>query len=340
MGVVQNIVITAHYTWDTAPGDWDHDKAGSDFDNYAILSADCDAQETLGFAESAGKTASKGFSESFGVSETGFVKDIISNEAVSLNIAETYIDLINFVHTIQESVSFAPVGGVDFTRPYSESFSMSSASVRELIADAVQTIGFAELREDFVDYVNNIAESIAISETASKHMFGLNYETLTLAERMVRAANAVLFDILITEYSDTDPVDWPAWAKKAPPGYTEFTQLVPGDREYEKAIIGVKVTGPTTVGRPGISSLTLHVDVPDVVERGNTVTTAGAWKTITFDKDFKVAPEVNVQYKSGGTPGFPDVQNVTATSFEVAVRDASSPSTLISGTVGWAAIGR
>lgn len=136
--------------------------------------------------------------------------------------------------------------------------------------------------------------------------------------------------------------DFAAYAPtKSPVGYQPFKEFVPADYEFQTAIVRlVFKTDDSNLLLSAVAS-TVRVDVPDVVEVGNaTITNAATGVAVTFTRAFSVPPEVTVQQKGGATLAIPQITaGPTTTGFTVKLFDAANPTTAVTGTITFSALG-
>jgi hypothetical protein len=129
----------------------------------------------------------------------------------------------------------------------------------------------------------------------------------------------------------------------APVGYNAFVPMVPGDYEYQQAILATLLSAPPGVGQPALASYALNVDVPDVNEQANfTVASAtwdvDGWVTISFSKRFSVPPSVVVFQRGGaGAPATGEVRNITKSGFDA--RLVNSAGSFVAGNAAYIAVG-
>lgn len=123
-------------------------------------------------------------------------------------------------------------------------------------------------------------------------------------------------------------------------GYESFRNFIGGDYEYSKVLFkGVVNSGTSDAAR--ITSLTMDVDVPDILDKGNAVTSAGAPITVTLNRSFYSVTEVSATLKGGTIVAVPRVSNIRTISgisyFDVELIDVNG--NRIVGTVSWSAKG-
>lgn len=166
-------------------------------------------------------------------------------------------------------------------------------------------------------------------------------EAITVKDTRRSSAKGIIFDLVLR--SDALSLeDLKTMADSPPVGYTPFQNFYPGDYQYQEAMVGVRVRATDVNNQAGILGLKLNIDVPDVTDRGSAEVgpTETAGKTVAFSKQFTIPPEVNVVFAGGTTAAVAEITSVTTTDFTFILRNVSSPATLVTGEVTWAAIGR
>ena len=158
-------------------------------------------------------------------------------------------------------------------------------------------------------------------------------EALELDEAYLRNANAVISDLVFSP-GDLSVSNF-LGATSTPAGYGPFTEFMPGELEYQKALIAIVLAGPLTTGRPQITEWKLTVDVPDQTD-GGTLAIPAANVFIPFKTRFFAPPEVIVQTR-GGSAGSPDITSITDTGFYVQINNASGYP--VAGDIVWSAVG-
>jgi len=227
------------------------------------------------------------------------------------------------------------------------------------VKDITEGISVAETDARPADYSRSEADAVDAQDVATRAVFKVLSAEFTLADDLLRVihksfiegmavkdtrrspAKGTLFDLVLR--SDAlSLADLKVVADSPPVGYTPFQNFYPGDYEYEEAMVGVRVRTADTSNQVGILGLTLNIDVPDVNDRGSAEVLIGdiAGKTVTFAKQFTIPPEVTVVFAGGATAAVAEITGVTTANFTFILRDVSSPATLVTGEVTWAALGR
>ena len=293
--------------------------------------------ESFGIAEVAAKDFTMDdFEETLGVAEAVGL-DVGKNVSDTVNFNETYIDLINFIVNIAESFGIAEVAAKDFTMDdFEETLGVaeSVAKTPEMVAN--ETVGFAEVESHTVAYVRNIAVSLGVAEAIDKDVTLNKAETVAFVERLVRNANAVISDIVL-QTGDADLAAFTTELKTgAPAAYAAFEAFIEGQRDVKETAIQY-ILGTITDSLPRLNELRGVIDMEDVRDRGEETFSTAVKKSITFNRTFVVAPNVNATQKGGSTLASPIVSNVSKTGFDLELRDKTDA--LVTGTAAWIAEG-
>ena len=337
MTVLINETPGADYAWGTATFRWHDAEAGKGWSGAHVAAYAADAGESLPIAEVGAQLAGSSAASVFGVADGRF-GEVLTNQRETLVLTETYVDYINFVHSVAESLTLGEVAGKAAVRPEAQGFGVADAASRRPVKAGTETFALAEVLERITVFRRDLAEAIALTDTEAKTSARLSIEAFALTDALLRHANAVLTDLAVR----STPLDETAFqalvAEKGPLGYGPFRDLVPGDYEYAKALIGLLLSAPVTGERVAIADAVFNVDVPDVRDRG-TASIPVTGGTVAFNRGFTEPPEVQVTLKAGATPALPEITAITTTGFDVRLFDAADGVTLVAGTVSWSALG-
>ena len=106
-------------------------------------------------------------------------------------------------------------------------------------------------------------------------------------------------------------------------------------------MVKIAVRSKMEQGKPTISNLTMHVDIPDTDDRGTTqITDTTAATRVLFNKHYYNPPEINVVLLGGSTETgvlTPYIVTVTSTYFDVEIRNSST--NRVTGSISWFAKG-
>jgi len=325
------------YIWATAGFAWSAAEAGKNWASAHTTVFDAIVSETLPFAEVSGWQADLYAASLFGLGDNrnGIVQ---ADRHEFIALAETYVDYINFILSVTESLGLGELVGKNTQRPETESFNVSEGRISLPTKRVAEPLVLAEVVEPVTVFWRGVAEAISLGETEAKVSARFSAETFALGDALLRHANAVMADLAVRSTTIDEAAFRALLADKGPLGYDRFRDLVPGDYEYSKAIIGLLLSAPVTGDRTAIADAILNVDVPDVRDRGTAIVSV-AGVTIIFNRSFAAPPEVQVTLKAGGSPSLPEIISITTTGFSVRLVDAADGITPVAGTVSWSALG-
>jgi len=327
----------AAYAWATAAFDWQDAEAGKGWPEAHMSDYAADAGEALPVAGMAARIAGPHASSTLALADKR-IGEILVHRRQALAIAETCVDDINFILSVAENLALAEVAAKNARHPEAEAFGLVDTGARLPGKNSMEPVAPADALERLAAFRRDLAEAVALTDTEAKTSARVSTEAFALADALLRHANAVLADLAVR----STPLDETGFrdlvAEKGPLGYGPFRDLVPGDYEYAKALIGLLLSAPVTGERVAIADAVLNVDVPDVRDRG-TASLSVTGGTVAFNRGFTEPPEVQVTLKAGGTPALPEITAITTTGFDVRLFDAADGVTLVAGTVSWSALG-
>jgi len=220
---------------------------------------------------------------------------------------------------LSETLNFAEVLSGDMDTFYSESIGIVEAAQQNPLINIAEVLSFVEAMT--TQEIQDILESLNIKESLPFNADAV-FSDLQLL-------NVALDEFLFTELSSADQ----------PIGFDRFTQLKPGDREYQKALlrIALRVVDPLSGDRLGAGKTVLNVDVPNVNDSAiDPVPISGT--TITFEKTFNVIPNITVSGQSATDATSVEVSNLSITGFDVQLFKSQNDQP-VAGVIGWAAKG-
>lgn len=140
-------------------------------------------------------------------------------------------------------------------------------------------------------------------------------------------------DVISTEIfvrtTDDDSSGSPVWS--------EYRRFVVGDYEARAFDFKIVVTSKNSAFNINISKLQVNVDMPDVVDSGQVVTSASGPVTVNYAINFFAVPDVGATIIDSTQGIFGLITNQTNSSFDIEVR--KTPSNPVSVTVNWLAKG-
>ena len=327
----------ADYVWATATFTWQDAAAGKSWSGAHVVAFAADAGEALPVAGLGTRIAGTNIASTLDLAD-GRIGEVLAHRRQTLAIAETYVDYINFILSVAESLALGEALGKFVGRPDGEAFSVADAAWRRTVKADTETLLLADTLERIAAFRRDLADEVSLAENTAKGHGHFSAEGFAFADALLRHANAVLADLGVR----STPMDGATFrdlvAARGPLGYGPFRDLVPGDYEYAKALIGLLLSAPVTGERVAIADAVLNVDVPDVRDRG-TASVPATGATVVFNRSFTNPPEVQVTLKAGGAPALPEITAITTTGFDVQLFDAADGVTLVAGTVSWSALG-
>ena len=183
-------------------------------------------------------------------------------------------------------------------------------------------------------------DSFQITERAIFKVAKKVREDFVVSDGDEKTYGITLFDLELDKTA-LEEDDWRRYANnKSPLKYSEIRPLIPGEYEYQNAIVGVQMAIPPVEGRFGIDGSTLHIDVPDAVEKGTVNVTSAGVTTIKFSKRFYVTPKIlsNVVSSNDGTAAI-EITEISREGFKIGLKSLTNPGIYVNGTIDWLAEG-
>ncbi len=244
-------------------------------------------------------------------------------------MSHTWQDFLTFV----EGWTTAETPANAVTRPFSGAWRTAEARTVATTKTVPVGLQIGEAVTATSTFKRLFAEVCHLAEGLSKAQIKAVFEALAMDEEYLRHANAVISDLAFASGDLT--VEQFAALVSTPAGYGPFSTFIPGELEYQKALVAIVLSGPLTTGRPRVNEWKLTVDVPDRTD-GGTRTIPAAATFVPFKVRFFAAPEVMVQLR-GGSIGTPDVISITEAGFYVRINDATGHP--VAGDIVWSAVG-
>lgn len=289
-------------------------------------------QEGWGTGEFTSRLATKHSQETWQIADNPPVWNMLQAITEAWNTVETDQETVDFRYKALESVLLSESLANGITKPLAEAFTTTDDWWMETVKnlwEAWQTKDSAAHQSSFERV---LAESFAVADAISKDQMTVFCEAVQTVEAYLRSANAVVSDLAF----GTGDLSLEDFLKlNSPVGYSHFTAFVPGELEYQKALIALILKGPLTTGRPRVTDWQLTVDVPDQTDSG-TCSIPAANTFIPFQRRFYGPPQVLVQLR-GGSGGTPDITLITDTGFYVQISDMTGG--LLAGDIIWSADG-
>lgn len=157
-------------------------------------------------------------------------------------------------------------------------------------------------------YIRRFSENLPIKDNYNKGLVKEIHETLPVIDNYIESSSSVLYDLALRSAANVDLSKLRVIAKQAQiAGYEEGVEFLPGDYEFQDAIIGVVVTNKTTNKKVGFKSIDAYVDTPDIIDRGTIeITNTGdnydpitGYTTVYLNKLYHTVPNVTASVVSG-----------------------------------------
>ena len=179
-------------------------------------------------------------------------------------------------------------------------------------------------------------DNFQITETPSVKITKKVSETFVVSDGDEKTYGVTLFDVELDKEATTEE-DWRNYVNnKSPLNYSEVRPLIPGEYEYQNAIVGVQMSIPPVEGRFGIIGSVLHIDVPDTVEKGTVDVTSSGPTTVNLSKKFYKETKVlsNLVSANDGNAAI-EITEIGLTSFKIGLKSLTNPGNYVSGTIDW-----
>lgn len=135
---------------------------------------------------------------------------------------------------------------------------------------------------------------------------------------------------LFVRTTNDDPSDDPTWS--------DWRTFFVGDYTARAFQFKMEITNTDQTVNVYVSRLRVKIDMPDITDSGQTTTLTLSDKTVNFNQNFVIdEPIVNGTIVGASTGDYLDFSNVTATSFDVSVKNSSGSK--IAKTINWIAKG-
>lgn len=193
-----------------------------------------------------------------------------------------------------------------------------------------------ELKDLYSRFLNVVhEEDIKISDYYLRNLQKFSKETFSAFDEDERQPNAVIYDIEFDNTALGENAFTEYYTKQTPLNYSTLQPLIPGEYEYQNAIVGVQMRIPPTQGRFGIIGSKLHVDVEDTVEKGTVVLTSDGPSTVRLNKKFYTIPHVLTSLVDSEGVGIIEVSEVGKDYFVIGLKSLTNPNEYVSGSVDW-----
>ncbi|CAB4122411.1 Tip attachment protein J [uncultured Caudovirales phage] len=163
--------------------------------------------------------------------------------------------------------------------------------------------------------------------------------TTSFSELIVSGQGSVIGDLEIRSKAFTNAEVNGFTAGRAPVGYGEWRELLPGDFQYQDALVWTHVKMLDRTKQAVITDAHLTVDLPDVVEPG-TASVSGQSTWIAFTRTFNAPPTIVLMQKTGSTTAIAQVVGTpTKLGFYARLVDVTNPANVVAGSITYTASG-
>lgn len=247
-----------------------------------------------------------------------------------------------FAHTIGEteslSESFSFGDSFYASSVYNFSLTMNLSEQTETEVEIQSSESFSLSETTFAPSVSSlVSEALSVGEDVTCSLDGqftqrfISFFDTKITGNDVEAnaeftPNAVLTNLEIVYTEQTERNFEQYKTRNSPLGYSEMRPLYPGDYEYKDAIVGIQVRlAPPVGGAFIVSGQKLHIDVEDVVDKGDEFYTndqnyissdesihyyTGGKTRVWFKKKFYTCPSVFCEVRNANPPCRVSMSNV------------------------------
>lgn len=331
------------YKWNTAPFDWTRVQTNETWDTFGIYEHERYDTHLLSITDTRKAIVA------ILVLDAIALQDRINHQhkssvLESIAVQETYWDYIRYLMNILENCTVQEKASNHFYQPNSEAdIGISDDETGCVGKNISEAIDLAELLKRRFKVKRDFTETASVVEYHTNHYTLNESELIALTDKLMRAANAVIADVAITDEAMSLD-DFKSLANQ-PGGYEPFIPYVVGEYEYERALVRLKIVAGSQGAEPVIYDAVIHVDIDDTVDRGTAeVTDTTAATKVYLNKHYYTKPEITVTLYSGNTKDGVITPVVT----EIASDDAGyyfllelrkTNDELTTGTVTWMAVG-
>lgn len=329
------------YYWNTSGFSWsDPGYSHKSWGELAKMDFQVEDQRSLQVSEGRGSDMSQEFSTNLGVAETENHRGFIKSSSEDIGVAETYVDLINFLQAVMENLTITDRRSSGLTKALSDNLEISDARAAEFTKGLHDFLNVFDVMSRTVVFERVYQEAVNLVEQDPRHVEKRSSSVFSVLERYIRNANAVVNDIIIDDVPMTLADFEARMQRHAPPGFTPWKMFQPGDHEFDDAIIRIVPRKSDINQELQLTKCTVNVDVPDIQERGrDTIPAGGTW--VYFDRTFTDVPEnpqVTATLKAGTELAIPRITEIYFDRFFV-VCERASDGTSVEVDITWTATG-
>lgn len=176
----------ANYSWASGTFTWGSATAGKNWSTAYPAVYALSVATDLSFAELVQKLGIKRSSETLTFAEKPS-RAVALNKFETLNLVETYTDLIAFVLRFVESLTFSEKYARSGTKAVFEVFQVAEGLARQLALRKYETLALAETYTDLIAYILRVAENLSFAEKPAKAMTKPQGENFGLSDALARS---------------------------------------------------------------------------------------------------------------------------------------------------------
>lgn len=178
-------------------------------------------------------------------------------------------------------------------------------------------------------------EELIFSDPSGVEVYGLSGEDFSVFDEEDSENFPVLFDLEIDPNIRLDSEFEEFVTTKSPLNWSPIRPLIPGEYEYQHAIVGTQLDILPVEGRFGLVGSTLHIDVPDTVEKGTVTVTSAGPTEVHLNKKFYKEAKVLTSLLSADEVARIEVSQIGLDGFKVALRPLTNPTAYVNGIIDW-----
>lgn len=280
----------------------------------------------------------KPIAETFGVSEQS-ARGYSAAKYELLGIADVFKQTVTYFAAMLEVIGFSDFLQRSAGLAKSDAFGIGDHLKKALDFRLAEAMAMSDMLGRVVAYNRALDENFSTSD-AIKRVAALSLaESIEVGSELLRNGLGVYSEAELFDRALSDEEFRALLLGDAPSGYKSFRPFLPGDYEYQEALVRVALIAKDT-DRAVVSHLEVDIDVPDVSDRGTQVVDTPGAVRIYFGRRFLTPPEVTLTTKGGvvGVIAIPKIIGaITRTYFDAIIEDVSGEA--VAGTFAWSAVG-
>lgn len=200
------------------------------------------------------------------------------------------------------------------------------------------------------NYRRFFTENFNVTDLFSKQLTKNLFETLYLTVDFIQNSASVVYDVSVRSASYYSLQEIRTLARQFQiAGYEPGVEFLPGDYDFERAVVGLVVTNNNKDATIGFKEIDMYTDTPDIIDRGDTeITNSGpnydsqtGYTKVYYNKPYHTRPNVIAAAVGGSVLSdyIIDPNDFTNTYFRVKLVAKSDYTTPTTGTLLWKATG-